>query len=236
MRPVVVLAVVLLVGGCAEQTNLNTATGTIDVSNPPPTAIRGAEATDAPAETDAPAATFSPITLEGKGKKVAKFKIPDGVAAIETATHTGSSNFAVTSIAADGSQNDLLVNTIGIYKGTVLFDVDAGEHSVAFKVEADGSWTIVIKPVTSASAWNGTSVLKGAGDDVVRISPASSGLVTLDLEFKGQGNFAVESYSDDGGSLLANEVDNFKGHVLLPSGSFLLSVTADLGTWSATPG
>ena len=60
--------------------------------------------------------------------------------------------------------------------------------------------------------------------------------MTLDLVFKGRGNFAVESYADVGGSLLANEIDNFKGQVLLPSGSFLLSVTANGGTWSMTPG
>jgi hypothetical protein len=203
--------------------------GTADASMaPPPSGEAG--------PTTAPASTFKDITLKGKGKKVVKFSIPVDNAAIAQATHSGSSNFAITSIAADGTHNDLLVNTIGKYKGTVLFDTGDGEHSVAFQVEADGSWAIVIKPVTSARGWDGATLLKGTGEHVVRISPASSGLVTLDLTFKGKGNFAVIAYSPAGTDLLANEIDNFTGQVLLPDGSVLLAVTANGGTWSAKPG
>jgi hypothetical protein len=180
-------------------------------------------------------AAFSPITLKGKGKKVAKFKIPSA-AALAQASYTGSNNFTITSVAADGSPNDLLVNTIGTYKGTVLFDAGIDQHSVAFKVEATGSWTIVIKSVADARDWNGSGTVKGSGDDVVQISPASSGLVTLDLSFKGKDDFALTSFSIDGGDLLANEIGNFTGQVLLPDGSFLLSVRADGGTWSAKAG
>ena len=200
----------------------------------------GGAATPVPADesgaTAAPAATFKPITLKGKGKKVAKFSIPVDSAAIAQLTHTGTSNFAVTSVASDGSQNDLLVNTIGKYKGTVLFDSGDNEHSVAFKVDADGSWTIVVKPVTNARAWDGTSVVKGTGDDVLKVSPPPSGLVTLDLRYRGSDNFAVQAFSDSGVDLLANEIGNFSGQVLLPAGTVLIAVTADGGTWSMTPG
>ncbi|MDP9271333.1 MAG: hypothetical protein M3P14_10255 [Chloroflexota bacterium] len=91
--------------------------------------------------------------------------------AIATITERGTSNFVVTSLAADGSQNELLVNVIGSYSGTRLFDADAGQHSVAFKVESTGSWTIVIKPVALASAWNPAKALSGRGDNVVRLLP-----------------------------------------------------------------
>lgn len=181
-------------------------------------------------------AAFSPITLKGKGKKVAKFKIPGDASALAQASYNGSGNFTITSVAADGSQNDLLVNSIGKYTGTVLFDAGIDQHSVAFQIEATGSWTIVIKPLASARKWNGSGTVKGSGDDVVQISPASSGLVTLDLSFKGKGHFDLTSYSADGGDLLANEIGNFTGQVFLPDSSFLLSITADGGAWSAKAG
>jgi hypothetical protein len=228
MRPVALLVLVMLVVGCGG-TTLLPSTGTRSGSSPPAASGRTALTTPRPA-------TFTPITLRGKGNKVARVKIPEGAPASATATHSGSRKFAITSIGADGSRNGLLVNTIGKYKGTVLFDVGADEHSLALQIEADGSWVIIIKPVASARSWNGASALKGTGDDVVRISPPSRGPVTLDLTFTGQGTFAVESYADDGSAVLANEIDSFSGQTVLPAGSFLLTVTVDAGTWGMTPG
>jgi hypothetical protein len=228
MRPVALLVLVMLVVGCGG-TTLLPSTGTRGESSPPAASGRTELTTPHPA-------TFSPITVRGKGNKVARVKIPEAAPAIATATHSGSRKFAITSIGADGSRNGLLVNTIGKYKGTVLFNVGTDEHSVALQIEADGSWVIIIKPVASARSWNGASALKGTGDDVVRISPTSRGPVTLDLTFNGQGSFAVESYADDGSAVLANEIDTFSGQAVLPAGSFLLTVAVDAGTWSMTPG
>jgi hypothetical protein len=52
-------------------------------------------------------------------------------------THKGSSNFAVQTTTTDGS-NDLLVNEIGNYSGTVA----ASPGPVLISVTADGSWSI----------------------------------------------------------------------------------------------
>lgn len=202
---------------------------------PAPAGTSAATSASTSTPASAPAqATFAPITLTGKGKSVSKFTIPEDAPAIAQATYKGDGNFAIVALAADGSHNDLLVNTIGSYKGTVLFDVDAGEHTVAFEVDADAPWTIVVSPVSAAKAWDPTTTLKGTGDDVVRVSPASSGLVTLALTYKGDGNFAVIAYSSGGRDLLANEVGDFTGQVALPDGSFALAVTA-AGPWSAAP-
>ena len=189
------------------------------------------------AQASAPTApAFKDITLKGKGKKVAKFKKPADTAAIALITHKGKSNIIIDSIDASGDEIKGLVNEIGNYKGTVLFDEHDGDNSVALKIDADGSWTITIKPVTSARAWNPATTLSGAGDDVVLVKPQSSGLVTLDLAYKGKSNFIVDAYSQDGSEGIANEIGNFSGQVLLPDGTFLLEVQANGGTWSATPG
>jgi hypothetical protein len=125
------------------------------------------------------------------------------------------------------------VNVIGNYSGTVLFDEPG--HSVAFEVEADGPWTISIKPLASARVWNPAGGLSGRGDDVVRLSPASEGLVTLSLTHDGESNFAVTSYGADDRNLLVNEIGVFAGEVALPAGTLLLQVEAD-GSWTGTPG
>ena len=220
---IVVIAVVALL----VYAGLNAPSGTPSTGDSP--AVPGGGAT-----LEGPAAmAFSPVELNGTGAKVAKFTIPEEAAGIATISHRGSSNFSVTSLAADGAHNDLLVNVIGNYSGTVLFD--ATGHSVAFEVGADGPWTVSIEPLASARAWNPASALTGSGDDVVRLSPSSEGLVTLALTHDGESNFAVTSYGADDRSLLVNEIGGFSGEVALPGGTLLLQVEAD-GSWTAAPG
>ena len=195
------------------------------------------------------AAAFQPISLKGKGKKVAKFTIPEGTAAIADVTHKGDENFIVHSIDASGETIDGLVNVIGNYSGTVLFDTNTDDHSVAFAIDADGAWTITIKPVISAKRWDPMTPLAGTGDNVYLIVPPSSGLVTITLTYKGDDSFIVHSDTEDafegianeignfsGEVLLANEIGDFSGEVLLPDGSILLEVDADRGTWTLKPG
>lgn len=162
-----------------------------------------------------------------------RFELPDGTAAIAAITHNGGGNFAVFSVSEDGSQNDLMVNTIGAYGGAVLFD-ESGQHSVAFEVTAGGAWSIVIKPLTAAFAWDGVASLTGTGDDVARIDPNISGLVTAQVSHSGGSNFAIFAYSSSGADLLVNEIGTYSGEVLIGDGTFFLEITAD-GAWSVTP-
>jgi hypothetical protein len=181
-------------------------------------------------------ANFRPIKLTGSGTKVPKFKIPADAAAIATISEKGSSNFVVTSLAANGAENDLLVNEIGSFAGTVLFDTNAGEHSVALKVESDGAWAITIKPIASARAWKPTGRLSGRGDDVVRVTPPVAGLAIAIITNRGPSNFVVTAYTSDGsGELLVNEIGNYSGQTTLPDGTILLQVESVGGTWTITP-
>lgn len=192
------------------------------------------EPASVPAPTPTPGPAFADISLSGTGDSVPTFDLPEGTAAIAQISHTGSSNFSVISLAADGSDNDLLVNVIGNYSGTVLFDEDTGVHSVAFEVTADGAWTIVIQPVTAARSWDGSSALTGSGDDVVQISPPVEGLVSAAIQHTGESNFAIIGYSSSGADLMVNEIGPYSGEVPIASGTFLLEVSAD-GSWTITP-
>jgi len=129
----------------------------------------------------------------------------------------------------------VIVNAIGNYSGTVLFDATALTHSVAFKIETGGAWTIKVEPVSSARAWSGSGKLSGAGDDVIRLTTPPSGLTTATLTHAGKANFIVYAYTSDGlAAVRANEIGHFSGQVQLPDGTVLLAVTAD-GAWTVTP-
>ena len=197
---------------------------------PTPTHIRSREPS---------VASFAPLGMNGKGKKVEEFTIPEGSVAIAEITHDGESNFIVNTIDASGNQVDGLVNEIGDYNGTVLIDPsDDDDHPVAFEVDADGAWTITVKPVAEAKVWDPSTTLEGSGDSVYQVVPPSAGLATLELTHDGGSNFIFRTYSGDNGTLddIANEIGDFTGEVLLPDGTFLLEITAHEGTWSATPG
>jgi hypothetical protein len=180
--------------------------------------------------SDGPIA-FNAITIKGRGDKVAKFKIPEDVVAIAMFTHSGSSNFAITTVDANGGQGDLLVNVIGKYKGTVLFDEDS--HSRAFKINADGAWTVVIKPIGSARRWDLSATLTGTGDDVIRVTGTVSGLASSVVKHSGKRNFAVVTFTDDGRDLIINEIGRYSGEILMPTGLIAIVISAD-GKWSFT--
>jgi hypothetical protein len=180
--------------------------------------------------SEAPIA-FKAITIKGRGDKVAKFKIPEDSVAIATFTHSGTSNFAVTTVDANGGQPDVLVNVIGTYKGTVLFDEDS--HSRAFKIRADGAWTVVIKPIGSARRWDLSATLTGTGDDVIRVTGPVSGLASSVAKHSGKSNFAVVTFADEGRDLIINEIGKYSGEILMPTGLIAIVVTAD-GKWSFT--
>ena len=180
-------------------------------------------------ETAAPA--FKPIVLKGKGSKVAKFKIPEDAAAIAEISEKGSSNFIVESIDRSGNTNDLLVNEIGSYKGTVLFDADAGEHSVAFKIDSNGTWRIAIRPVGLAKGWNPAKSATGKGDMVLRLTAPPDDLAVVTIKHKGRSNFIVEALGTEGSDLLVNDIGRYSGQSILQSSTVLVTVVAD-GSWS----
>jgi hypothetical protein len=190
---------------------------------------------DTPAPADSAPAAFTPIELSGHGNKVAKFKIPEDAPGIAVITNKGgSSNFTVEALDSSGGTNALLVNVIGAYSGTRLFDAGSGEHSVAFKIESDGNWTVRIQPVTSAPSWDGASQRKGKGDAVIQVSPAVSGLTTAVIKHSGEENFVVTTYGPDGSDLIVNDIGAFSGEQQLADGTFLIEIEAD-GGWSITP-
>jgi hypothetical protein len=198
-----------------------------------PAATATADATDA-VESSPPSPAFEDITLKGTGKKVATFTFPEDTAAIAVISHEGKGNFTVHSVNASGRRIQGLVDTTGDYSGTVLFDADIEEHTVAFAIDADGAWLITIRPVTLALVWNPTTPLQGTGDNVYQLVP-SSGMVVIDLAYEGEDHFGIHALGPDGMYGLASEIGNFNGRVWLPESTVLMEVDADSGSWSIRP-
>ena len=218
--------------------SITAATESSAAADPSPTAAAAtaapATATPAPppqTPTPTPRLAFEPITLSGVGDAVPEFTIPSGAVAIATLSHNGAANFAVWSIAEDGSE-DLLVNAIGAYQGTRL--LDPLSEPIAFELTADGAWTIVVSPIREARAWDPSTQGTGRGDDVLRVDPNITGLGRTHLTHNGQANFVVYAHSGSFPDLLVNEIGPYDGDVRIEASTVVLEIIAD-GDWTLAP-
>jgi hypothetical protein len=142
--------------------------------------------------------------------------------------HTGGRNFAVHALDSTMASTDLLVNEIGNYSGTVLFDASSRRgETTAFKITADGTWTVKLVALKSVRSVDGSTPMTGTGDDVFMYTgPAKAATFTHD----GSSNIAVHSYGSRA-DLLVNEIGPYTGTVVWTPGVY--TITAD-GNWSAT--
>jgi len=167
--------------------------------------------------------TFAALSKSGRGDGIVKVPV-DAVGAIVTATHSGSSNFAIEALDAGNKTTGLLVNEIGNYRGVTMFTAD--EAPVKLKVTADGSWTVKIAPVSSAKT--ATSSNSGSGDAVLLYEG-----IAADWKFthSGSSNFAVKYLSTEGNDLLVNEIGKYSGIVPAAAGPAVVVINAD-GKWT----
>ncbi|MEE2570689.1 hypothetical protein V1638_14985 [Pseudarthrobacter sp. J64] len=232
-----------LFGSIANGANGGSQASPLVADSPSPTAApavatKPAQATTAPAPKPTPtptppAAPVIPPAVEyaGVGDSILAITKPAGadVAAIVTFTHQGGSNFAVWSLDSAMERNDLLVNTIGVYGGTVLMDKRSADKSSSLEITADGPWTVKVASVQSATPWDGTTPLTSGGDNVILYSgKAGAASVTHD----GSSNFAIWGYGSRS-DLLINEIGPYSGTVRWMAGPAIFEVSAD-GGWTVT--
>lgn len=172
--------------------------------------------------------TFETLTKKGKGDGIIKLPA-DAEVGVVTAVHKGSANFSL-SVLDETNQptGDLLVNTIGNYKGTTAYGFSAlGNPGVKIQVTADGSWSVKVAPVSSAPTL--TIPAKGTGDKVFLYD---GGAADWNVVHKGKSNFALIQYSSDiMPNLAVNEIGNYKGQVPMSAGPSVVDISAD-GAWS----
>ncbi|TFV95394.1 TM2 domain-containing protein [Leifsonia flava] len=201
-------------------------------------------ADDAPAAEPAPApevetpatwaddsfGTFAPEPHTGAGDNL--ITLPAGASAgIVTATHDGSSNFAISVLdTSNQPTGELLVNTIGAYSGTRAYGFNALGEGTTLQITADGNWSITVSPVSAAPALTAS----GAGDAVFLYD---GGAGKLTATHDGMANFVVMEETNNAFrfGLLVNEIGAYSGTVPLSAGPSVISVQAD-GGWALTVG
>jgi hypothetical protein len=167
---------------------------------------------------------FKTISFSGKSDDV--IKVP-GKAGIVTASYTGSSNFSIAGID-DGNKSttDLLVNTIGSYKGVSAYGMhEIGNPVAKLKVSGKGKWKITITSLTNARALPSS----GRGDGVYKYDGKAT---TWKITNKGSANFAIlQNSSSPMPNLAVNDIGNYSGKVAADAGPSIVIVTSN-GKWT----
>ncbi|MBO3745961.1 hypothetical protein J5X84_07770 [Streptosporangiaceae bacterium NEAU-GS5] len=177
---------------------------------------------------------ITPKTFSGSGDDVFRIRATTsrGIALIR---HTGESNFAVWTLKSSGANSELIVNTIGDYTGTVVFDTYSWHKTAGFKIEADGTWRVRVAPISYAPLWKFLKAT-GVGDQVLKLKTPIKGFHTLRYKHAGGSNFVVYAFPLSGnGHLLVNKIGKVSGKVTIPAGTRYVSVQAD-GAWTLTRG
>jgi hypothetical protein len=234
-RIVIATALTVALAGCGGSTGSTSSPGAeaskaAAATTPTPAATATPTASPEPTPT-APATPGPPLVqTTGKGDKVVKFDAHDSPS-VATFTHKGKANFAVLSYIGT-ERDDLLVNTIGAYTGSVYVSAAVDK----FQITADGAWTVDAKPVTEAQTWDGSAALKGRGDAVLILPGAAN--KSMQIDATGDSNFAIIAYDVTGErlDLLVNEISAYSGEVLLPDADpLVLAITGEGESWTLAP-
>jgi hypothetical protein len=177
-----------------------------------------------------PAAAHADTTYRGTGDDVVRIHTTKKPGLIHF-THDGESNFIVHTVDPRGKTGEYLVNEIGPYNGTVLYNDYGTKGTSGLEIKADGTWTATFLPVSKARCWC-SATIRGTGDQVLKLSP-THGLHTVRAVHTGESNFIAHGYTRLGsyGDLLFNEIGRYEGKALLPVGTRLVTVHAD-GIWT----
>ena len=229
----IIVSVMLIIGGAA---GLSKASSDSSASTKPSTSSARPEASSTPSAVARPEATASAAptvaadtVYNGTGDSVVPVVLPDGNGpSAATITGNGSSNFAVWSLDVNMAQQDLLVNRIGAYTGTVGMDLKSNQHTKALQITSNGPWTVTIHSLASLRTFTGNATT-GTGDDVV-IYRGATGAATITNT--GSSNFAVWTYGSRS-NLAVNEIGAYTGTVVWQKGPSLVVVTSD-GPWTIT--
>ncbi len=215
-----------------SSTTTSIATSTTTPASTTTTTTAPTTTTTAPPPTTPPPA--ADLYYSGIGDQVLSLGQTIREARIATITHQGSSNFVVKALSPVGS-DELLVNEIGSYTGTVPIAFADGDQVDGFEINASGPWTITIKDLAKAPELANAAGTRfdGTGDNVVRFTTGSR--QPLKVSCPGcQGNFVVTAYGRTR-DLLVNEIGAYDGSVLVPGSNVVLEVHAGAGFRGPAP-
>lgn len=171
----------------------------------------------------------SKININGSGDTASDALPLKAGFAIFEGENKGGSNFAVHLQDSNGNNLELLVNTIGSYKGKT-FAMIPNDGDYYLNITSSGQWNYSISQFVPFEMPDAPSVIEGSGDDVVFVN-AKSGNYKLSFNNTGESNFVVLL---NGGDLLVNEIGSYQGSTrknLSTDGPYAFVVKSD-GNWS----
>ncbi|WP_153504835.1 hypothetical protein [Cumulibacter manganitolerans] len=160
----------------------------------------------------APAPPAAPMT--GSGDSVLPVSIP-GISALIVA-YDGGSNFVVKT-----DTNDLLVNTIGSYKGTVAVGLD-GKPVGNLIINSSGPWSVQVVPLASIEMR--ALPTSGTGDSVFLLGQAPGAVPFSCISC--QHNVVLRFISTKSSQLLVNAIGSYSGTLFI-QGYGLVVIRAD---------
>lgn len=180
-----------------------------------------------------PPSEFDTITLSGVGDDVVEVDLHPNALAVATVEHDGESNFIIWATDAAGEETDLIVNEIGVYEGVAAVNFGYSDPTEGFDIDADGAWSIVLRPASDARAISSAGGSGQAGEVVIASSLAGE---VVDLTHNGESNFIIWAYDAAGDplDLVVNEIGPYQGTQRIPVGTKWLEIQAD-GPWTIKP-
>lgn len=180
---------------------------------------------------------FPTIKVNGFGNRVITDVELPSIAMLVTARHTmGTSNFWAHYYDGDGNKSTAIINEIGKYSGTILFNNSKAESgSGILEVEADGKWSLEFMAIPRAIKLGGSSNVRGKGCVATDMFEGNGKPNVIKCKHDGTSNFVVRIISDEGDNkLLINEIGYFSGQKVckLEKGiRYFMLIQAD-GSWS----
>jgi hypothetical protein len=178
--------------------------------------------------------SFAPVVYKGSGDQ--KISIKDtGGPAIAVVSHARSDGFIMSALGKSGGIVQLLTAHYPgtATQGTVLFN-DFPKEVSGFKITSRGDWTVTVKPLADAKAWDGATPVSGKGDQVLVLSRPLPDDVLLGAVHNGKSNFFLSTVNSRRGGTPVNAIGAYDGQATLGAGSRAVTVVAD-GAWTLTP-
>lgn len=148
---------------------------------------------------------------------------------VVTLTHAGAAAFSVQSMSNGADVGSPLVNLTGAFTGRVVLN---GPGTVdAFRITADGAWTLEVRTPTAALTLTPGASVTGDGTDVV--SWADPSPVNATFSFTGATAFSIVAVAPGGNTSLASGSGPLDGSIAIPAGPGFIQVTTD-GPWTIT--
>jgi hypothetical protein len=204
-----------------------------------PTPTPTQEPTPTPTATPTPEPTPAPdgesYDYSGSGQTATdRFTAEGGLLTLDL-SHQGQQNFIVYLVDAETGEEQLLVNTIGDFDGTVATNVGSGEYLL--DIQADGSWEAGIEQPRYSVAEVSSLPADASEEDYAVLGPFQfEGVTRFTIDAETDGNVIAYLMDHRGNEvqLLVNEIGPHEGSTTIRQEGIGLIYVETKESWTVT--